>query len=709
MDGAKVGGLAVKQNTRFQEQVVGRLISVGRRLRAYAVAAGAASVMVFLLLAASGQLALDYALRLPLDMRAALLGVIVLSACYLIYARIWVPLQFSYGPREMAKLVERRHPQLKSVLVSSVEFAAGEIGSQESNSPELAALVLDEACRDAQSVRFRSVLRHGRARNALLTVIVVLGCCVSAFAAKPEFMSLWFERNVLLGDAEWPKRTRLVLDASSRDLTGARGDDLEIRAHAVGEVPREVDVIFEYLSGKSGRETMVAVGERGFRYTFVRVQEAFRFRLVGGDDATDWYDATLAERPRVQEVTISVTPPGYTGVDSFTLPAGQRAVEVLKGAEVTLDVQLNKPAVRADLMSGQDLVATASGAGSSWSLTMSPDVTRTYHFALEDEIGLENKRPVRFSVRVLKDAAPRVRLKVPGVSDMITPQAILPLEVSVSDTYGIARAELVHQVVREGYEPESSELDGFKAGMTKFDVRLHWPAATVAPVAGDRVVLFATAADYDDVSGPNESNSSAVSFRVVTGEELLSELARREHEYRQEFERVIEQQEELRSQLLSLVRRIRGSDESLDLVSRANSLERRQRQITGQVNLIRQQFEQIMTEFEINGLDLSGVHERLAEGVIEPLSQLAKRDLVDAADALRRISRSDDASTAATAADDLQRAVLGRMRRILANMLKWEGYHEAVTMLRDIVRLQTELNRETREELERRAADILGP
>ena len=48
------------------------------------------------------------------------------------------------------------------------------------------------------------------------------------------------------------------------------------------------------------------------------------------------------------------------------------------------------------------------------------------------------------------------------------------------------------------------------------------------------------------------------------------------------------------------------------------------------------------------------------------------------------------------------------MRRILRNMLKWEGYQEAVTMLRDILRLETELNEETRQELDRRAAEILN-
>ena len=52
--------------------------------------------------------------------------------------------------------------------------------------------------------------------------------------------------------------------------------------------------------------------------------------------------------------------------------------------------------------------------------------------------------------------------------------------------------------------------------------------------------------------------------------------------------------------------------------------------------------------------------------------------------------------------------VLDEMRRILSNMLKWEGFQEAVTMLREVLRLQKDLHRETQQEIERRAAELLG-
>ena len=58
--------------------------------------------------------------------------------------------------------------------------------------------------------------------------------------------------------------------------------------------------------------------------------------------------------------------------------------------------------------------------------------------------------------------------------------------------------------------------------------------------------------------------------------------------------------------------------------------------------------------------------------------------------------------------DPQQVELLATMQAALANMLKWEGFQETVTMLREILRLQEEINKETAEEIDRQAADVFG-
>ena len=344
-------------------------------------------------------------------------------------------------------------------------------------------------------------------------------------------------------------------------------------------------------------------------------------------------------------------------------------------------------------------------------MTTSPLETHTYHFALLDEVGLENRRPVRLSLRVIVDEPPRVRMKLPGVGEMITPEAVLPIEIECADTYGLAIVELAYNASREPATAEDTSherlipLPSFKPYLTRFTTSLAWPVATEGLEAGQTLTLQTRAEDFDNVSGPNEAQSRSILLRVVTREELLAELARREQEYRAEFERLIDSQEQLRSRLLTVLGRFQEASDDETLAVDLAPLERRQRNISGSVNVVRQQFEQILAELRVNHLDTMDEQRRLGEWIVNPLSRLAKRDLVAAADTIRQWSREGSAEKASLV-DHQQVELLSKMRQVLANMIQWEGYQEVVSLFRDIIRLQQELKAETEATVERQGSDV---
>ncbi len=686
-----------------------KLHHVATRLRLYVLLEGMGYLAGFLLVAAIVQLGLDYTARgLQWSMRVVLLTFILAGSLWVFWRRVVAPLRQRLGPAEIANLVERRYPRLSSVLISAVRFSAGEVGSPEANSPSLVAAVVARAKTDAKALDFNLVLNPRRARRSGLSLIAVLAVCVLTTVGWPEVTGVWFARNVLLQDVEWPKRTRLIVELEGETLIGARGDDLVVQAHAEGVQPRTVEILYKTVSGQRGREAMVTIGQRGsyhYRYTFNSASENFTFHLEGGDDKTASYRAVLLERPKVLRSELRITPPAYTQLDMLTLGDGQRAAQVLPGSQVTLRVETNKPVRQATLMAGRDAVGEATPEGDGYAVTFAPTETHTYHFAMVDEVGLENRQPVRFSLRVVSDEPPRARMKLLGVGDMITPEAILPIEVEFADTYGLATVELIYETSREGAQESLIPLPGFGPRSTNFKMTLSWPVSSAELMAGETVVLRARAADSDDVSGPNVAQSPDMTLRVVTREELLSELARREQEYRMDFERLVDSQEALRSGLLTVFRRLERGRVQDSLASALAPLERRQRNIAGSVNVIEQQFEQILSELKVNQLDTLDEQTRLGDGIVAPLKQLVRRDLGVAADTIRQWSRSQLPETASLV-DPQQVAVLAQMREVLANMLEWEGYREVINMLRDIIRLQQELHRETQETLEDRADEV---
>lgn len=686
-----------------------RLGSVISRLRTLVLVEGVAKICGFLLGGAALQFLFDYGTHgMRWSMRAALLGLIVLIALWMLWRRIVRPLRVRMDLPDVANLVERKFPQLSSVLISAVRFSRGEHGDGASNSPAFVGSTVSRALVATGGLDFRSVLNPTRARWSSAALIAIIATCVLATVGAPEMTGLWFSRNVLLNDVDWPRRTTMVVELTNGEMIGARGDDLVIQAYAQGVEPREVEFFYETASGERGREAMVTVGSAGafrYRFTMKNAQEDFRFYLRGGDHTTLEYDARLLERPRVRTAAIQVVPPKYCGLAPFTLGNEQRSGELLPGSEVVFSVEANKAIVKATLMSGNQVVSDAAGADSTFSVSISPKKTQTYHFALVDEVGLTNRQPVRFALRVIKDEPPRVRLRLTAAGEMITPEAILPMEVEFADTYGLSTAELVFDFTKDTTRQGLIPLEGFEAGISSFSSSVSWPVSSEGAIPGERLTLFAGAQDFDDVLGPNSAESQKMIFRVVTPEDLLAELARREQEVRMDFERLVDAQEHLRGRALSLMGPNGPAPRSKEFSTAAAGLERRQRNLAGSVNVVRQQVDQILSELRVNQLADDNVEERMGQEIAEPLAAMLRRDFPLAADTIRQWSRDGSAETGSLV-DPQQVALLSQMRAVLANMIEWEGYQEAVTMLRDILRLQGELRDETERAAERNAGEL---
>lgn len=691
-----------------------RLRGAAVRLRACVLVEGVARVLTCVLLVAMVQFAMDYGSRgLQWSMRATVLVVALAVLFWIAWRRVCSPLGVPVGPSEIARLVERRHPELSSLLISAVRFSNPRETGLSSNSPDLMARVVQRAGETAGRLDLAEVVNARRAKWSAAIIVGVIACFTVAALGAPETTRLWFTRNVLLQELEWPKRTHLTVSTTDGEIVGAIGDDVVIEAGATGVQPREVDVYYQTVGGKRGRDVMTTIGSPGayqYRYTVRNAREDFTFHLRGGDDRTSEYRVRLLERPRVVTTGLHVAPPAYTGLEPGILADASGAPTVLLGSAVRITAEINKPIAKATLIAGRDEVAVASpesdgsGLGARITVTIEPSETKTYHFALVDEHGLDDRRPLRFAIRVQHDEAPRVRLRVPGVGTMVTPEAILGVEMEFTDTYGLASAEMI---ARRGDDEDGAgviSLPAFAPRMKTYSTTLTYNISESGAEPGDRVSLLARAADYDTVSGPNSGQSPELSLRVVSPEELQAEFQRREQELRADFERLVDAQEQVRGALLSELNRP-DPGSSPERSAALAALERRQRNIMSSVNGVRQQFEQILAEMRINQLASAAAEQRIGDGIVAPLSELVKRDIPAAADAVRRWSRDGDRE-GGSAIDPQQVALLSRMRAVLSNMLQWEGYQETVNMLRDILRLQQDLRRETRKTMERESGDI---
>lgn len=713
-------GLTTPEPGEFRRLVLVPLARLRRRFRAYLLVEGIAVVFMVFLIAAGIQFAIDRTLRPATDMRALMLiaglGAVFVAA----WRRLVAPLRVPLSDDGLAVLLERHVPELHARLITAVELADAGMGPAEGSarSPELVRMVLSRVEAEAAGLPWDRPLNHRRVLHRGVAILLCFALTAATVRFANETVGLWFRRNVLLIDEPWPQRTRLLIEGlKGHKMLCARGDDFVISAVVLKgyEIPRQVFVEYRGDGGPSGYEQMLQIGRGRFQRVFERLGASMRCRVRGGDDRTDWFEVEVVDRPAIASIVIGVEPPKYTGAPAYELREGLTVAELLKGSRVQFHIiKTNKPVVSARLVRGTTALdgQVKRISDTEWVGFDRPEHSVDYHFELIDALGLSDHSdrvaPTPLSVRLMPDTPPKVKLQVRGVSDLVTPEGILPVQVDCSDTYGLAAVQLVQESTRATNAPRAVPIEGFTAGSKTFTHSFNWPLAPLALMPSDRLSLYAQARDFDDVSGPNIGKSSILSLRVVSREELLNELTRREQQCRQEFEQIVRSQEDLYAELLSVLASIGSGAAGEEHRHAFARIERRQRQQSSRTDAVRRRLEQILAEMEVNQALTPGTRERLGVRVVEPMNELVRTEMTEILGQLGQLVREDSSEVRGRLQPEQDR-LLGAMRAVLANMLKYEGFQEAVSLLRDILNLQNSVNEETAKHATEEIEKVFGP
>ncbi len=737
----------------FRATALAPFVQVARAARRRALLGATAIWLAALIALLLVQFGLDRLMALGLGPRLVITLFVVGLAIRHFRRHVWWVVAAQPRAEHVIAVLERRHPGLRDRLISAAAFAEQRDLPHDA-SPALVAELMRQAVKDAASLDPTEVYNRGRLRRSLAVAALALVTAAFITTSAPNVVRVFLARNWLLREAPWPSNVRLTLEGfADGTLRWPLGDELILAATADGAVPPGVAVEVESPTGQTRVRDMALRGERQFVLDYGPLDESFRLRLLirrfGADESTDWFSVVGVVRPSIRSVQIDITPPAYAGVERFALPAGQAAVEALRGSTIAIIAEANKPVRSATLRSsvGQEIPATLNG-DRRIAATFQPTQSGQYHFALVDQEGLSDLRPVTLALRLINDPPPKVKLALPGAGDAVVPQAVLDVAVQADDNLGIQDVRLVQEVRRAAMvaasrpsgevdaeaqtAPTTQTLPGLEPRQTRYELNHVLPLLPLILEPGDQLTLRVEAQDLQPAmpgvtgesapstavltdparseSAPSEpglGRSATFTLRIVTAEELLAELGRRESEWRREFEMLIKSQEQIRHRVMNLNDDAREEAGSARFAAQYAAEQRAQRQIAVRLTTIRRQFEQIRDELRTNQLDNPAIRRRLDTAVLAPLGRLISTDLPGVADQLGLLGGGGDTRIA----DIIERghaAILETMYSVLSNMLKWEGYNEAVTLLRDIIRLQSDVSRQTQTQLESEIDRLLG-
>lgn len=296
-------------------------------------------------------------LELPVGLRAIFLAVLLPSLAWLIATRILFPLVRRLRDQELAVLLERRFPQFRDRLITSVEASAGY--------PDEGPLVRSmlrrasvEADVEAAKIPLDELFESRRLRQLLSVAVVMLLSILVYTLAVPGTVTRWWNAFVEVEPVYHLRTTTLDVSVIAqpgnrrmvfREVAGAmqylhpRGADLELE-FKVPEgtrpdggfwvVPERVRVDVIRSDGSVSRTYVSASSERTFRFVLTRLQEEIRLELLAGDYRPPFpFAVTPVSLPSLDKIELECDYPEYTGWNQLR----ERQL-TLTGSDVTLPV-----------------------------------------------------------------------------------------------------------------------------------------------------------------------------------------------------------------------------------------------------------------------------------------------------------------------------------------------------------------------------------
>ncbi|PAY21474.1 polyketide synthase [Rhodopirellula sp. SM50] len=549
--------------------------------------------------------------------------------------------------------------------------------------------------------------------------------------------------------------------------TGSSGI-LRIRASAEdAEVPSACTVYYETDDGTRGQSNMRRVGRQRDGYqAFVldgpplsNLASSFSFSIQGLDDRLVDYRIEAAEPPAISAMNVKIRYPDYlrdsatsTATDEseydFETPY-QAGLRISEGSGVTLEAVSSLPLGDVDVVlesDGQETrVTDLTYADDRQSVRLKLDTfdnPTAIRIVPSDPDGISAQAPFRYFLGAILDEPPSVSLALNGIQSAVTPIARLPLECVAEDDYGVvsvtafvAQSASANQgdggnasAPPELAEPISQRLELDRDGQAGavIDLRELTNSGQIPALQpGSAISVYAEARDGYNLDGTHLTTSEIYRLQVVTPEELLTLMERRELGLRTRLEQTVTETQGLRDQLAGfrsdrfelLMERQQGESEQqtrqrelriIGLRVQQSGLQasKTAEELTG----IAESLDDLLLEMVNNRVDSKDRQERLGSGVRDPLRKIVDVSMEQLKQQIRAIEGSieqpEQALEHTEAAIQTADQVLLELTAVLEKMLDLESYNELLDLVRGLIQDQEQLKEDTQQERKNRVKDL---
>ncbi len=410
------------------------------------------------------------------------------------------PLLRVLDERELAAMMEREEPTLKSRLLSAVELAEEE---REHESAHFRKQAQAEVVDSLRAVDLSRLLPTRLVQTWLIAAgVVVLGTGLMATFDSGRTLMV----RVLMPMMNIDRVSRnsiVILSPEGGNTAVPENDEIEIRIQVRGPKLEDPPMLIAERADEPTQTAVFvpvnepdAVGE--FTTSIAVESQDIQYRVHAGDAVSRRYTLESRQRPQVLQFIKTYTLPEYTARPMETQTDDDGNLIGLMGTQVNLELELNQ-AVESAVMAHVTQSATnrinfAPGEDPArWSLDLTLNENGAYKIHLATAEGLGNKSPIEYSIKAEPDLVPTIELTAPGSEITVAPEVILKLEGEAEDDIGLAKIEQLIKINDKDWQP--TELNLRQPLSTNVVIAVEWDLLKIQAKPGDIVLTKLAAVD----------------------------------------------------------------------------------------------------------------------------------------------------------------------------------------------------------------------
>ena len=465
----------------------------------------------FLIAGVLAIVAIAYALETLKFTPTAILSFRIVTGLVLVAAGAWFfarPLSRKVSDEQVALYLEEHEPTLDSAILSAME-ASERPGDW---SPELIRRLVENAIERVHEIREGERIERESMRRYLLVASAVAVGAVALFTFGPAYfrhaVSAIF---VISRDVEAAAPYRI--DVKPGDATVAKGADQMISATLSGFDAADAAILIRKGSASAFERVPMVKAENGsYEGMLFDLAEPLEYVIEAAGVRSTPHKLNVVELPYAKKIDLEYTYPSYTGLEPRKIEDGGD-IAVLKGTSVKLTITPTMASKGGQVVLGEkETVPLAVNADGTLSASFTAQHDGFYRVELDSPGGERLTASPQFTVDLLNDLAPTVKLSKPGRDTDATPVEEFFVEARADDDYAVKNLQLVY-AVNGGPEKVIPLFSGARttnevtAGHTFFMEEL-------GVKAGDSVSYFARATDNDAVNGAKQTSSDIYFLRI---------------------------------------------------------------------------------------------------------------------------------------------------------------------------------------------------